>query len=332
MRNHFIITFLFILGFQVCDAQEYANHKQVLLLMGTRFEITAIGETEEQALRAVEAGIKEIERIELLISSWKKESQTSEINRNAGIKPVKVDAELFELIFRANKISTLTHGAFDISFAGMGKLYQFDKQESELPEPEVLSKLIDQVDYSHIYMDRENSTVYLERKGMRIGFGAIGKGYAANKAKEIMSKQPGIVGGLVNAAGDLLAWGENGKDKGWPIQIANPSNINESLGWLNINNQSVVTSGDYEKYFSHDGKRYSHIIDPKTGIPTTGIKSATVICPDAEAADAIATALFVLGPKNGIAMINNLKNFEALIITDEDKILTSENLQLNKIQ
>ncbi len=305
------------------------SHKEVLKLMGTRFELTATAIDKLTAERSVIDGIQEIKRIEALISSWQSTSQTSEINRNAGIKPVVVDSELYELIARSLKVSVLTQGAFDISFASMERLYKFDKEEQELPSESTRMKAVGLIDYKSIIMDPNNRSVYLAKIGMKIGFGAIGKGYAANRAKIVMQSRLGIGGGVVNAAGDLVVWGENGKESGWTIQISDPKDINKSLGWITIQNASVVTSGDYEKYFTNQGTRFAHIINPQTGLPTTGIKSATIVSPDGELGDAIATAVFVLGPTEGLKLINKLKNVEALVITDNDEILTSKNLELN---
>lgn len=306
------------------------SHKEVLKLMGTRFEVTATATDKAIAEQAVAQGIGEIQRIEALISSWQATSQTSEINRNAGIKPVKVADELYELIARSLKVSNLTNGAFDISFASMDRLYTFDKQEHELPSVEDRMKAIQLIDHKSIVLDPAEKSVYLEKAGMKIGFGGIGKGYAANRAKALMREVKGVVGGVVNAAGDLVVWGDNGKEAGWTVQISDPKDITKSLGWLTIQNASVVTSGDYEKYFMNEGVRYAHIVDPQTGFPTTGIKSATIVSPDGEVGDALATAVFVLGPEKGLELINKLKNMEALIITDSDDILTSTNLVLNK--
>ena len=326
----FMISLLCLSSFGVSQ-NDLKSHKEVLLLMGTRFEITAIADSKEIAKKAVLLGIEEIERIEALISSWDPNSQTSLINNSAG-KEVKVDAELIQLIQRSKKVSHLTNGAFDISFASMSRLYTFDQQEHELPQSMELKKAVALINYQDITCDLERSTIKLEHKGMRIGFGGIGKGYAANRAKKVMSEIAGIQGGLVNAAGDLYAWGENGKEEAWRIQIADPKDINKSLGWLNIDNMSVVTSGDYEKYFTCNGKRYAHIIDPNTGLATTGIKSATVICADTEAGDAIATSLFIMGPEKAIQFVDQIKNIEALIITDNNEIFTSKQLVLNKYQ
>ena len=306
------------------------DHKEVLLLMGSRFEIKAVAVTKEIAKYAVDQGIREIQRIETLISSWDSSSQTSHINRMSGIEAVKVDKELFELVRRSLKVSGITDGAFDISIAGLEKIYRFDKQECTLPSDTKLKASLFNVGYKNIVLQEEDQTIYLKEKGSRIGFGGIGKGYAANRAKLIMQKIQGVKGGLVNAAGDLVAWGENGKALGWRIQVADPTNAEQSKGWLNIQDLSIVTSGDYERYFTSSGKRYSHIINPKTGLPTTGIKSVSIICPDAELGDALATSVFVMGTEKGLAFINTLKNVEGLIIDDNEELIYSKGLTINK--
>ena len=330
LNRTFVYLFVILTMFN-CDAQsKLESHKEVLKLMGTRFEVTATADSKKVAHQAVKKGIAEIQRIESLISSWQSTSQTSEVNRNAGIKPVTVDKELYDLIERSIKVSGLTQGAFDISFASMERIYKFDKEEHELPDEQKLKMAIAKINYQNIILNKEKRTVFLREKGMRIGFGGIGKGYGANKAKEVMMTVEGVQGGVVNASGDLVVWGDNGSEESWNIQISDPKDINNSLGTISIKNASVVTSGDYEKYFTHNGRRYAHIIIPHTGIPTTGIKSATIVCPDAELGDALATAVFVLGATEGLNLINKLKNTEALIITDEDQVLTSNKLKFNK--
>lgn len=329
--NKLVTTILFLfLSIALLYGKTKSDHKEVLLLMGSRFEFTAIADTEAQAKMAIKAGIEEVMRIESLISSWDSLSQTSEINFNAGIQAVKVDLELFELINRAIKISELTDGAFDISFAGIDWLYAFDKSEHSLPSKEQCIKSIEKIDYRQIDLNRKDTTVFLKTKGSKIGFGGIGKGYAANRAMHVMKEMIGISGGLVNASGDLIAWGENGKSDHWKIQISNPEDINETFGWLELKDMSIVTSGDYEKYFTNDGIRYAHIINPRTGMPTIGIKSVSIICPDAEIGDALATSVFVLGREKGLNLIDGLKNIEALIIDDQNNIHYSKNLKLNK--
>ena len=331
-----INTFLYIILLFSCTAltaqHKYSEHKEILLLMGSRFELTAVAETKNKARTAVDHGILEVKRIEKLISSWDSSSQTSEINRMAGISPVKVDEELFDLIHRAGKVSKLTHGAFDLSFAGIDWLYQFDKKEYPLPNEEERRSSVSKIDYKEIVLNSLDTTVFLSLPGSKISFGAIGKGYAANRAKDLMSKMDGVIGGLVNASGDLITWGGNGIDDHWKIQISDPGNLNNSFGWLNLKDMAIVTSGDYEKYFTSKGTRYSHIIDPRTGMPTTGIKSVTIICPDAELADALATSVFVLGKAAGLELVNKLKDIEGLVIDDENEVYYSRNLKLREYE
>ena len=330
MNNLLTTILLLFSSVALLYGQTKSDHKEVLLLMGSRFEFTANADTEAQAKTAVGAGIEEVKRIESLISSWDSLSQTSEVNRNAGIRAIKVDLELFELISRAIKISELTDGAFDISFAGIDWLYTFDKSEQSLPSKEQRLKSIEKIDYRQIELNRNDTTVFLKTKDSKIGFGGIGKGYAANRSMHIMKEMTGIKGGLVNASGDLIAWGDNGKSDQWKIQISNPEDINQTFGWLELKDMSIVTSGDYERYFTHDDIRYAHIINPRTGLPTTGIKSVSIISPDAEIGDALATSVFVLGREKGLDLIDGLKNIEALIIDDQNEIHYSKNLKLNE--
>lgn len=311
-------------------AQSLQTHKKVLKLMGCRFEITAVASNDTMAWEAIRNGITEIERIEKLISSWDKNSQTSNINRQAGIQPVKVNKELFDLIVRAKKISQLTDGAFDISFASMDRIWKFDGSMQSMPDKSVVKNAADKINWEDIIVNAKEQTIFLKRKNMKIGFGAIGKGYAANRAMQIM-KEFEIAGGVVNASGDLISWGKSKNPNGWTIKIADPKDKNKVLGILETNDLAVVTSGDYEKFVIFEGKRYAHIIDPRTGYPTTGIKSVTVICPDAEVADALATSVFVLGKEEGLNLINRLKSVECLIVTDEDEVLTSKKLKLENL-
>ncbi len=303
------------------------KHHKVVKLMGSRFEITAIHPDAQTAWNGINAGIAEITRIEMLISSWDPDSQTSDINKNAGIKPVKVDRELFDLIKRGMRISELTNGAFDMSYASMDRIWKFDGSMKELPKAKIVAKAASKIGYKNIILNEAEQTVFLKEKGMKIGFGAIGKGYAAQKAKEKM-KMMGIAGGVVNAAGDLIAWGKDEGNKDFKVGIADPGQKDKVMSWLVVDNGAVVTSGDYERFAMFNGKRFAHIIDPRTGYPTTGIKSVTIICPNPELADALSTSVFVLGQSEGLQLINQLKGIECLIITDNNELITSDNLEL----
>ena len=324
-----LLLFLSFLNVLSAFTQELVSEKKVLKLMGCRFELTATAIDKEIAKNAIQVGINEISRIEKLISAWDSTSQTSEINKYAGIKAVKVDKELYDLIFRSTKISQISGGAFDISFASMDKIWVFDKAEHSMPDSSIVAKAREKVDYQNIKFNKTNQTVFLTEKGMKIGFGGIGKGYAANRAKALMEKIPGVEGGVVNASGDLFAWGKSNHPNGWSVQIADPKDKSKFLGTIQLDNMSIVTSGDYEKYFMSNGVPYAHIINPKTGYPITNIKSVTIISPDAEFSDAMATTVCVLGVERGLRLINQLNSIECLIVDKNNDIYTSEHLQIN---
>lgn len=314
------------------QAQNLVAHKEVLKLMGCRFELTATATTKDIAVKAVEVGIAEISRIENIISEWDPKTQTSQVNAMAGIAPVKVDKELYDIIYRSNKVSALTDGAFDISFAAVDRIFTFDRAEHPLPDSATIRKTAVLINWKNIVLNKEQQTVFLKQKGMKIGFGAIGKGYSANRAKALMEKIPGVKGGVVNASGDLIAWGESNHPDGWSVQITDPANKAKSLGSIRLNNLSIVTSGDYEKYFTSNGVRYSHIIDPRSGYPCTEVKSVTVICPDAELCDALATSISVMGVQKGLELVNKLASVECLIVDAYNQIHTSDKMKLNYLK
>ena len=303
-------------------------YRRVLKLMGNRFEFTVIAANEKQADICITAAVNEIRRIETLLTTFNEGSQTSFINRNAGITPVKVDEEVFMLIKRSIKISVLTQGAFDITYGSIDKkLWNFDTSLTGLPSKETAKQLVRLINYRNVILDDNRQTVFLKEKGMRIGFGGIGKGYAAEKAKKVLEKY-NIKSGIVNAAGDLTAWGYQPDGKAWTIGIADPNSARQPFSYLEITDTSIATSGNYEKYVMIDGVKYSHTIDPKTGLPVTGIKSVTIISPDAELADAMATPVMIMGIDIGLDLINQINGLECIIVDDNDDIYTSKNIRL----
>ncbi|MDV2466337.1 FAD:protein FMN transferase [Elizabethkingia anophelis] len=297
-------------------------------LMGNAFEITVVDTDERQALEHIDAAIAEIQRIEQLLTTYKEDSQTNLVNRNAGVQPVKVDAEMFNLIERSIRISQITDGYFDISYGGIDKrLWNFDKEMKELPDPGSVKEHLKLVNYRNILLDPEKQTVFLKEKGMRIGFGGIGKGYAAEMGKRLL-QQRGVQSGVVNASGDLTVWGSQADGKPWTIGIANPDNARLPFSYLNITDTAVATSGNYEKYVMIGGKRYSHTINPKTGIPVSGVKSVTIICPNAEIADAMATPVSIMGIDAALNLINQIQQVECIIIDDANRIYSSKKINL----
>lgn len=317
---------IMLLCSSLASAQQ--NYKRTLKLMGSRFDITVVATTETEGNAYIDIAVAEISRLERMISSWDSTSETAQINKNAGIQPVKVSPELYGLIERALKISKLTQGAFDISYASMDKIWKFDGSMTAMPSEVAIKESVAKVGYEHIILNPDAQTVYLNQKGMKIGFGAIGKGFAADKAKALLIAK-GVKGGIINASGDLNTWGTQADGSDWKVAITNPFNKSKAFSWLPVVNSAVVTSGNYEKYVSFNGTRYSHIIDPRTGYPTSGIISATIFTKNAEVADALATSVFVMGVATGLDFVNQLKGVECILITDEGKIITSNNINLD---
>ncbi|WP_164112158.1 MULTISPECIES: FAD:protein FMN transferase [Sphingobacterium] len=297
-------------------------------LMGNSFEITVVDTSEKCASEHIDATIAEIQRIEQLLSTYKEDSQTSMINRDAGLRPVVVDAEVYNLIDRSLRISQITDGYFDISYGGIDKrLWNFDKEMNALPDPAVIKENLKLVNYRNIVLDPKKKTVFLKEKGMRIGFGGIGKGYAAEMGKRLL-QQRGVRSGVVNASGDLTVWGCQADGKPWTIGIANPDCANLPFSYLSMSDMAIATSGNYEKYVLIGGKRYSHTIDPKTGVPVSGIKSVTIICPNAEIADAMTTPVAIMGIDAAMDLINQIAQVECIIIDDNNSIYTSKKINL----
>ena len=298
--------------------------------MGNRFEISVVSNNEIWANERIDEAIAEIQRIERLLTTFDENSQTNLINRNAGIAPVTVDREVFEIIKRSLRISSITQGAFDITYGSVDKkLWNFDKSMTALPDFATAKKMVRLINYQNVILDEQSGTVFLKEAGMRIGFGGIGKGYAAEMAKMLM-KSKGVTSGVVNAAGDLTTWGYQPNGKEWTIGIVNPNAVNRIFSYMNITDMAVATSGNYEKFILIDGQKYSHTINPKTGLPIRGIKSVTIITTNAEIADAMATPVTIMGITAGLDMINQIKNIEAIIIDDNDAIYTSNNILLKK--
>ncbi|MCM4162189.1 MULTISPECIES: FAD:protein FMN transferase [unclassified Arenibacter] len=319
-----------ILVYGTVFPQEQAQ-RRTTKLMGSRFDITIVAPDETAANHYIDMAIEEISRIEKLISSWNPSSQTSEINKNAGISPVKVDQELIDLIERCITVSKITDGAFDITYASMDKVWKYDGSMAQMPSKEAIKNSVAKIGYQNIVLDKKAQTVFLKLEGMKIGFGAIGKGYAADKVRSML-KAEGVKAGIINASGDLTTWGKQADGKDWMVGITNPLNKDNIFSWFPVVNAAVATSGNYEKYVTFNGVKYSHIIDPRTGYPSTGIQSVTIFALSAELCDALATSVFITGTETGLNMIDQIKGVECIIIDDQNNIHTSQNIELNKTQ
>ncbi len=292
--------------------------------MGNTFTFGADHPSVRICTKAIDQAIQEVLRIEGLFTTYHEASETQRINRLAGIAPARVSEEMIGLIQRGKRISQLTQGAFDLSYGSLDKrFWNFDQSMDVLPSKEQAQKAISLIDYRRIEVDTIKQQAFLSSKGMRIGFGGIGKGYAADRAAQVM-KKAGIERGFVSASGDIYCWGNH--DRNWKIALELPEQVRKVLGDFELNNYAVATSGDYEKCVTIDGVRYSHTIDPKTGFPAKSMKSVTVIAPFAELADALCTPLMIMGPEVGLNMINQVAGVECIIIDQDNNIHFSKNI------
>lgn len=326
MKTKLLLLIFFLGCTNIGNTQEIYSFKTSLI--GSPFELIVVATDSTQANLYFEASVQEVKRIELLISEWKPETEVSKVNAQAGISAVKVSKEVFDLVERALKISKISEGAFDLTFASMEKLWQFDKKEhASLPSPEIVSNNVKNVGYPFIQMDKKNQTIYITNPKTKIGLGGIGQGYIADKISEKL-KGMGCTSAVVNVSGDVYAWGKKPDQKPWQVAITNPMNTQKIIGYFPLENSAVETSGNYEKYFTYNQKRYAHIIDPRTGYPVQDIVSVSVFAKTTELSDALATAVFVLGVADGLALLNQLDGIEGIIIDDQGKIYTSNHIKI----
>ncbi len=302
---------------------------RTMKLMGNRFQLTAVDASEKKATAALDAAILEIQQIEQRLTTFSDTSETAEINRQAGNRAVSVSRETFELIERSLRLSSITQGAFDITYGSTAtSFWNFDTSMQQLPDERSTREKIRLVNYRNVLLHKPNFSVLLKEPGMRIGFGGIGKGYAAERSKAVMVAY-GIDSGIVNAAGDLAIWGRQPDGKPWTIGIADPNQQHSLFSYFRVSDMAVATSGNYEKFVQINGKKHSHTINPKTGRPVQGIKSVTILSPNAEIADAMATPVMIMGIRAGLDMVNQIHLLEAIVVDDLDRVYTTKNIHLN---
>jgi len=308
-----------------CDkGQKSQVYTQQRVLMGTLFEITVLkkGLSQEAAFAAIDGAFAEVKRLEKQMSERIPDSPIALAARYAGVKPVAVTDELIEVIEISLTISDQTGGTFDISFKPLGRLWDVMNRK-EPPEDHQIKELLGLVNYKNILLDKANHTLYLKKPDMAIGLGAIAKGYAVNRAAEKIS-EAGISNFIINAGGDLYFSG-NKNGESWSCGIQNPDNHSDTLLRFPIKSDcAVVTSGNYERFFMFEGKKYHHIIDPRTGYPGRGTKSVTVFAKDAAVADAYATSFFLLGYEKSLEIVDQNEDVAFIMIDEKDDILKSD--------
>ena len=308
--------------------KRYVTVKKSYEVMGGEFDITVISEDEELGYIYILEALAEVQRIEKLISSWDADSETSLINKNAGIKPVPVSWELYKLIERSILLSEITNGAFDITYTPLNEIWNLDGTMIAVPTSTEVREVKNKVGYKNITLNSKDRTVFLNKKGMRISFGGIGKGFAADKAKALLVSND-VKAGIINIDGDITTWGTKVTGDKWLIGVVNPDQKGGISSWIPILESSVATTGGDGNYIMSGNNKYTHIIDPRTGYPATGINSVSVFAKSAETSDALATSIFVMGLDAGLALINQLGDTEVIIVDSANKMHKSNGVLLN---
>jgi thiamine biosynthesis lipoprotein len=294
--------------------------------MGSELKLTAWTGDEPAAVAAFEEVFAEFDRLESLLSVWRDGSDVQRLNAAAGLHPVPVSAETIEVLTIAREIGDWTEGKFDITFAAVSDLWKFDHdQDDSIPSPADIQQRLPLIDYRQVEFDPAARTAFVRRKGMRVHFGGIGKGYAVDRAVAILRKR-GLVDFMVQAGGDMYVAGRHG-DRMWRLGIQDPRGPGGStFASVELSNATFSTSGDYERYFIKDGRRFHHILDPDTGEPASGCRSVTIVSDRAVLADGLSTGVFVLGPAKGMALIERLPQVEGVIVSAGNEVFVSSGL------
>ncbi|MEM0910070.1 MAG: FAD:protein FMN transferase [Pseudomonadota bacterium] len=314
----FLACLFSIIG--ICNASWYS---QTSGIMGTNIYAEVWHDDPAIAEKALTEIMAEMERINQLMSSYIDTSELSKINQKAAENPIAISDEMFDLLTLSLHFSNLTDGAFDITYASIGYLYNY-KQAKRPDEPQI-SALLDAVNYKHVLLDKENKTVFFDHPNVKIDLGGIAKGYAVDNAIKIV-KAMGIEHALITAGGDTKLLGDR-RGKPWIVGIRDPRNRDKQAVVVPLYDTAMSTSGDYERYFEEDGIRYHHILSPKTGKSTHSVQSVSIIGPSSVYNDALSTAVFVMGLADGLGFINSLPDFDAIVMDAERKMHYSNGLQ-----
>ncbi len=280
-------------------------------LMGTLVGVSARGHDHDALEHAIRGVFEEMERLEAILSEWRPDSAVSRVNRSAGLAPVRVPVELIEVMEIAARVSRASAGAFDSTWAALSELWRLDEPDFRPPDVAAVAAARRLVDYRDVVLDVHQKTVFLGRRGMRLGLGGIAKAYIAERAADL-AVASGVVDILIDAGGDVVARGRNG-ERPWSIGVRDPRAPASLIAMMDLNDEVISTSGDYERFIIVDGQRYHHLLDPRTGYPAGASRSATVVAPDGALAEALSTALFVLGPP-GLAMVSGFTGTAAFLV------------------
>jgi thiamine biosynthesis lipoprotein len=294
--------------------------------MGSQLRVAAWTTDEARAIDAFEDVFREFDRLEAVLSIWKDGSDVVRINQNAGITPVPVSEDTITVLREAAEASALTRGKFDITFGVLADIWRFDHdQDNVIPDRQLIEARLTRIDYRAVQIDGTAKTAFITRPGMRVHLGGIGKGYAIDRAIALL-KDRGFSDFLIQSGGDLYVAGNDG-DQPWQLGIADPRAEHEPFATLQISDATLSTSGDYERFFMKDGKRYHHLLDPDFGEPARGCRSVTIVAASAVLADVLSTGVFIMGPDEGMQLIEQLPDVEGVIVTADNEVLISSGLR-----
>ena len=299
--------------------------KRTQMHMGTLVSITAVASTDQAANRAIDAAFTEVKRLEQLLSTWIPESELSRVNASAGKTPVPVGPETLTVVQRAMQAAEMTGGGFNIAIGPAVDAWRVTEGQ-RIPTESELEALRPLVDLQAVHADVQAKTIYLEKAGMRIDVGGIGKGYAADQAVDAL-RRAGAVAGVVALSGDIKTFGRLPGGKMFPVGIQHPRKDRAVLAWIDLQDEAISTAGDYERFFERDGVRYHHILDPRTLQPARSCQSVTVIAREGIWADGLDTGIFVMGPEKGMELVEQLPDVEAIIVDAEGRLLVSSGLK-----
>ena len=294
--------------------------------MGSEVRVSAWTTDERRAISAFEQVFDEFDRLDRLLSVWHPGSDVSRINTAAGRERVRVERETLDVLRVAQQISEWTGGKFDVTFGALSGLWKFDHdQDNRIPPASDVHARLPLIDYKGLELDAGSETVFLRKAGMRVHLGGIGKGYAVDRAAAILRAQ-GLSDFLIQAGGDLYAGGRRGY-RPWRTGVRDPRGpVNQVFAAMDLHDETFSTSGDYERFFMKDGRRYHHILDPDEGAPARGCRSVTIVAKQAVLADGLSTGVFILGPQAGMALIEKLPDVEGVIVTSRNEVLVSSGL------
>ena len=302
--------------------------EQTFASMGTELRLTAWTTDEAGAVNAFKEIVQEFDRLEGLLSNWRENSDVQRLNAAAGKHPVPVGTDFRDIVRTARQVSEWTGGKFDVTFGVMAGLWKFDYQNKDgtVPEHSEVVRRRSLVNYRDLEVNEDAGTAFLRREGMVVNLGGIGKGYAVDRARDILRKR-GFHDFMIQFGGDMYAAGHH-NDRPWRLGIQDPRGPADRIfAAMDVSESTFSTSGDYERFFIKDGRRYHHILDPATGEPTQGRRSVTIMTDSATVADGLSTGIFILGPKAGMALIQRLPGVEGVIVTAKNEVLMSQGLE-----